>query len=35
MGGNAVFVLANTAGLDKGTQTSVTSTGNVYLCKNQ
>ncbi|MFM8339926.1 MAG: DUF4156 domain-containing protein [Fluviibacter sp.] len=35
MGGNAVYVLANNTGLDKGTQTSVTSTGNVYFCKNQ
>ena len=35
MGGNAVFLLANTTGLDKGTQTSVTSTGNVFFCKNQ
>ena len=35
MGGNAVYILANTTGLDKGTQTSVTSTGNVYFCKNQ
>ncbi len=34
MGGNAVFLLANTTGLDKGTQTSVTSTGNVFFCKN-
>ena len=35
MGGNAVFLLASTTGLDKGTQTSVTSTGNVFFCKNQ
>lgn len=35
MGGNAVYVLANNTGLDKGTQTSVISTGNVYFCKNQ
>ena len=35
MGGNAIFVLANTAGLDKGTQVSVTSTGNVFFCKGQ
>ena len=34
MGGNAVFLLANTTGLDKGTQTSVTSTVNVFFCKN-
>ena len=35
MGGNAVFLVANTTGLDKGTQTSVTSTGNVFFCKGQ
>lgn len=35
MGGNAVFVLSNTPGLDKGTQVSVTSTGNVFLCRGQ
>lgn len=35
MGGNAIHVLANTTGLDQGTQTSVTSTGNVYYCAGQ
>jgi hypothetical protein len=33
MGGNAIYFLANTTGLYSGTQTSVTSTGNVFLCK--
>ena len=35
MGGNAVLVLTSSAGLDKGTQTSFTSTGNVFYCKSQ
>lgn len=35
MGGNAVFVLTSSAGLDGGTQTSFTSTGNVFFCKGQ
>jgi hypothetical protein len=35
MGGNAIHILSNTTGLDQGTQTSVTSTGNVYFCAGQ
>lgn len=35
MGGNAVFILTNSAGLDKGSQVSVTSTGNVFFCRGQ
>lgn len=34
IGGNAILILANTAGLYQGTQTSVTSTANVFSCKN-
>ena len=34
IGGNAILILANTAGLYQGTQTSVTSTANVFACKN-
>lgn len=33
MGGNAVYVLTSSAGLEKGTQTSFTTTGNVFFCK--
>jgi hypothetical protein len=34
MGGNAILILANTTGLYQGTQTSVTTTANVFACKN-
>ena len=30
IGGNVIFVVANTAGLDKVIQTSITSTANVF-----
>ena len=35
MGGNAVQILANSAGLDSGSQVSVTSTGNVFFCNSK
>ena len=34
MGGNALFILSNTPGLSSGTQTTVTTTGIVFACKN-
>jgi hypothetical protein len=34
MGGNALLILSNTAGLNNGTQTTVTATGAVFACKN-
>ena len=34
MGGNALYILSNSTGLNSGTQVSVTATGNVFACKN-